>query len=442
LGHEDRVPLIKALGVQDQNLVVERLVPAHRPGQDAVDAVVDRRDPRDIDGFAGVEALSRLSEIEVQALVDLLLVEHPKLAQEPGGIQVAARVLVERLQRGLDLLGAAPRPLALQLVRSGPRDLDVDLCRGASGHRSHILDNLHGLRDAATKRGGPGQGVDAELTGLFQLGGVDLVDLRAEAELGVAQGLHQVHGRAAEPAVGRALLENVHDAHVTARGIYPHTGEQALGELAPALEALRAKGLNSALIKDIPVFLGDLALQDGALLEHGVPQDDVLCHELLGGRQGLHAEEACDPGRDGQARCHPFGIGHTLDVRVRHREVAREDVRDSTEGHDRAVRCGLDHGRPHRRIERQPVLAVLGVADARQFVQEPEALVDEGVRRKHVLIYQIGALARHAPDECLRGRIGVDMLLVVPGCDEGALMVGKAPRPREPRLAVRIQGRS
>lgn len=59
---------------------------------------------RDIDGPAGVEALSRLSEIEVQALVDLLLVEHPQLAQEPGGIQVAARVLVERLQRGLDLL--------------------------------------------------------------------------------------------------------------------------------------------------------------------------------------------------------------------------------------------------------------------------------------------------------------------------------------------------
>ncbi len=45
-------------------------------------------------------------------------------------------------------------------------------------------------------------------------------------------------------------------------------------------------------------------------------------------------------------------------------------------------------------VERQPVLAVLGVADARQLVQEPEALVDEGVRREHVLIDRVGV---HCP---------------------------------------------
>ena len=128
-------------------------------------------------------------------------------------------------------------------------------------------------------------------------------------------------------------------------------------------------------------------------------------------------------------------------MRVRHREVAREDVRDPVEGHDRAVRSRLDHGRPHRGIERQPVLAVLCVTDASQLVQEPEALVDEGVRREHVLLDQIGALARHASDEGLCGRIGIDMLLVVPGGHEGALMAGKTARPREPRLAVCVHGR-
>ena len=242
--------------------------------------------------------------------------------------------------------------------------------------------------------------------------------------------------------MGGTLLEDVHDAHVPARCIGPHAREQALGELAPALEALRAEGLNGVLREDIPVFRGDLAPQDGALLEHGVPKDEVLCHGLLRGGERPHAEKPRHPGRDGQSRGHPLCVGCALDVGVSHLEIAREDAFDPAEGHDRAVRCGLDHGRPHRCIERQPVLAVLGVADARQLVQEPEALVDEGVRRKYVLIYQIGALARHAPDECLCGRIGVDMLLVVPGCDEGALMAGKTARPREPRLAVGVQGRS
>lgn len=158
-----------------------------------VDIVIIRCNPSDVDRLSRIKAFSCLMEIQVDALVNLLLIEHAKLTKQLRRTKVRRCIRIQCLECLLDLIAALGGSLTLSAIRGGSRHLQINAIRSLTGNRNDVIQHLHRLTHASTKCRRTGKCVQIKTFCRLHMRIVKPLDFHFETKNIVIQNLHQVH---------------------------------------------------------------------------------------------------------------------------------------------------------------------------------------------------------------------------------------------------------
>ena len=132
-------------------------------------------------------------EIQVDALVNLLLIEHAEFTKQLRRTKVRRCIRIQCLECLLDLIGALGGSLTLSAIRGGSRHLQINAIRSLAGNRNDVIQHLHRLTHASTKCRRTGKCVQIKTFCHLHMRIVKPLDFHFETKSIVIQNLHQVH---------------------------------------------------------------------------------------------------------------------------------------------------------------------------------------------------------------------------------------------------------
>ena len=91
--------------------------------------------------------------------------------------------------------------------------------------------------------------------------------------------------------VGIPFLQNIHNSFRTVVGVTANPAQKLLREPTPSGIAFPTELTNLRIIQTITVGRFNLALQDGAILEYGIPKNNVFGHSRIGIGQLIDLED-------------------------------------------------------------------------------------------------------------------------------------------------------
>ena len=396
----------------------------------------------DVQRLARVHALAALHEVECKPLV----VERVRVALLQFGVHVGMLAFQAGERRVQSPIAARGSPALVAGILVA-RHLDVDMRRRLSGDSRDFLHDAKRLVDAAAQSRRARHLVDRHPARLVRALEIALVYLRLEFQQVVVEYLHEVHGSPhAARMVRIAFQQDVHDGLGAVVGGAAQPAQKLARQPSPSGVAPLAKPAYLRIAQTVAVSKFDLALQNGAILEHSVPQNNILGHSRIGFGQLVDLEDLAEVVVRGELRLErvlTLPAGHV--VRAADRLAAlrpvplRQPFLHRLVGHALALLEEFLHdAQAISRIEAITLVAVLRPLRAIQLVQHAEHLVGKRAARQHRLAFQVGAGARHAPDEVLRALIFVDDVFPVPRVDALVFHSLLARRPRKARLPLAV----